>query len=155
EVECEARTDDAVRFRLAVADTGIGIPADKLEHIFDKFTQVDASTTRRYGGTGLGLAISRELVSLMGGSLHVESRLGGGSTFWARITLPLAAEQSPAFLPRVELGGLRALIVDDNAVNRRVLREILAGWKIRTDEAESGAAALVALRAADAAGDPF
>jgi signal transduction histidine kinase/DNA-binding response OmpR family regulator/HPt (histidine-containing phosphotransfer) domain-containing protein len=155
DVETEERGEREVRLRLAVTDTGIGIPQDKLEHIFDKFTQVDASTTRRYGGTGLGLAISRELVSLMGGTLRVESRLGEGSTFWASIRLPLAPEPFAAALPGVELGGLRALIVDDNAVNRRVLREILASWKMRTGEAASGVAALAALRAAIAAGDPY
>jgi signal transduction histidine kinase/CheY-like chemotaxis protein/HPt (histidine-containing phosphotransfer) domain-containing protein len=155
ELECEARTDRDARLRLAVTDTGIGIPADKLEHIFDKFTQVDASTTRRFGGTGLGLAISRELVSLMGGTLRVTSRLGAGSTFWATITVPLAPQPSAETGPRVELGGIRTLVVDDNPVNRRVLREILASWKIRSGEADAGEAALTALRAAAGAGDPY
>ncbi|MGH7264138.1 MAG: response regulator, partial [Candidatus Rokuibacteriota bacterium] len=155
ELECEERTDRDARLRLAVTDTGIGIPPDKLEHIFDKFTQVDASTTRRFGGTGLGLAISRELASLMGGALRVESRLGAGSTFWATIMLPLAPAPAAEAGPRVELGGIRTLIVDDNPVNRRVLREILASWKMRTGEAVSGEAALTALRTAAAARDPY
>ena len=155
EVDCEERTERDAVLRLSVADTGIGIPADKLEHIFDKFTQVDASTTRRYGGTGLGLAISRELVGLMGGTLRVQSRLGEGSIFSATVRVPLGPEGQPAFVPRVELGGLRVLIVDDNEVNRRVLREILTSWKMRTGEAASGEAALAALRAGSAAGDPY
>ncbi|MGH7321208.1 MAG: response regulator [Candidatus Rokuibacteriota bacterium] len=155
EVECEERTDREARLRLAVTDTGIGIPEDKLDHIFDKFTQVDASTTRRYGGTGLGLAISKELVNLMGGTLSATSRLSEGSTFWATVRFPLADEAPPAPLPRVELAGMRALIVDDNAVNRQVLREVLASWKMRTGEADSADAALTALREASLGGDPY
>jgi len=155
EVDCLERAEDDVRLRLAVTDTGIGIPADKLEHIFDKFTQVDASTTRRYGGTGLGLAISRELIALMGGSLHVQSRLGEGSTFWAEVRLPLSADVPAEARPVVTLDGLRALIVDDNAVNRRVLRELLARWGLRTDEVDCGEAALAALRAAAPADDAY
>jgi signal transduction histidine kinase/CheY-like chemotaxis protein/HPt (histidine-containing phosphotransfer) domain-containing protein len=153
EIECLGRTERDVQLRLAVTDTGIGIPADKLQHIFDKFTQVDASTTRRYGGTGLGLAISRELIALMGGTLKVDSRLGEGSTFWGEVALPLAAEAVEGPRPVVALAGLRALIVDDNAVNRRVLRELLARWSLRTDEVESGEDALAALRAAALSGD--
>ncbi len=154
EVECEERTDRDARLRVAVTDTGIGIPEDKLDHIFDKFTQVDASTTRRYGGTGLGLAISKELVSLMGGTLSATSRLGEGSTLWATVRFPLA-DEPPAPLPRVELAGIRALVVDDNAVNRQVLREVLASWKMRTGEADSADAALTALREASLTGDPY
>jgi signal transduction histidine kinase/DNA-binding response OmpR family regulator len=155
DVDVEERSERDAVLRLSIADTGIGIPADKLEHIFDKFTQVDASTTRRYGGTGLGLAISRELVGLMDGTLTVQSRLGEGSTFSATIRLPLGPDTPPAFVPRVELGGLRVLIVDDNEVNRRVLREILTSWRMRTGEADSGETGLTALRAASAAGDPY
>jgi signal transduction histidine kinase/DNA-binding response OmpR family regulator/HPt (histidine-containing phosphotransfer) domain-containing protein len=155
EIECRKRTPDGVELRLGVTDTGIGIPADKLQHIFDKFTQVDASTTRRYGGTGLGLAISRELIGLMGGTLQVESRLGEGSTFSAELRLPLAPDVAGTPRPVVALDGLRALIVDDNAVNRRVLRELLARWRLRTDEVESGEAALAALRAAMVANDAY
>jgi signal transduction histidine kinase/DNA-binding response OmpR family regulator len=155
EVECLSRAADEVALRLAVTDTGIGIPADKLAHIFDKFTQVDASTTRRYGGTGLGLAISRELIGLMGGRLCVQSRLGEGSTFWAEVRLPLTVDVAGEPRPVVTLDGVRALIVDDNAVNRRVLRELLARWGLRTDEVDSGEAALTALRAAVLAGDAF
>jgi signal transduction histidine kinase/CheY-like chemotaxis protein len=155
EIECTQPAKDDVELRLAVTDTGIGIPADKLEHIFDKFTQVDASTTRRYGGTGLGLAISRELIVLMGGTLHVESRLGEGSTFWAQIRLPRASDVAGETKPVVALEGLRVLIVDDNAVNRRVVRELLVRWRMRTDEVDSGEAAVAALRAAVVSNDAF
>ncbi len=156
EVECLERGDGDARIRLAVTDTGIGIPEDKLGHIFERFTQVDASTTRRYGGTGLGLAISREIVALMGGMLDVQSRLGQGSTFSATVRLPVAVEaRETALVPRAGMTGLRVLIVDDNAVNRQVLRELLGSWDMRTDEVASGEAALAELRAASAAGDPY
>src|SRR6185295_17260683 len=99
--------------RFGVSDTGIGIAEDRIEHIFDRFTQVDASSTRRYGGTGLGLAISRELVSLMGGTLRVTSRPGEGSTFTARVRVSIAAAGPRATADALELFGVRALIVDD------------------------------------------
>jgi len=141
--------------RVEVSDTGIGIAEDRIEHIFDKFTQVDASSTRRYGGTGLGLAISRELVNLMGGTLRVTSRLGQGSTFTVRMRLAIAAGTSHALASAPELSGVRVLIVDDNAINRQVLSERLASWRMRAHDVASAAAALTALRAAAAAGDPY
>jgi signal transduction histidine kinase/CheY-like chemotaxis protein len=154
-MEREESADGEVLVRFGVSDTGIGIAEDRLEHIFDKFTQVDASSTRRYGGTGLGLAISRELVTLMGGTLRVASRLGEGSTFTARVRLPIGAASPRATTAALELSGVRGLIVDDNEINRQVLRERLASWRMRADDVASAAAALAALRAAAAAGDPY
>jgi PAS domain S-box-containing protein len=154
-LEREESAEGEVLLRFGVSDTGIGIAEDRLEHIFDKFTQVDASSTRRYGGTGLGLAISRELVILMGGTLRVTSRLGEGSTFTARVRVPIGAASPRATTAALELSGVRGLIVDDNEINRQVLRERLASWRMRADDVASAAAALAALRAAAAAGDPY
>jgi CheY-like chemotaxis protein len=154
-VECDATTGPDALLRFAISDTGIGIPEDRMADIFDRFTQVDASSMRRHGGTGLGLAISRELVTLMGGTLRVTSRPGEGSTFSIDVRLPIAPEgpRLPTLAP--ELSGIRALIVDDNSVNRQVLRERLLSWRMRADDVESAKRALVALRKAVDEGDPY
>ena len=128
-----------VRLYFAVRDTGIGIPVDRIDRLFHAFSQVDASTTRRYGGTGLGLAISERLAELMGGRLWVESQPGLGSTFSFTILsgsapVPLA---SPA---PANLQGRRVLVVDDNGANRLILVEQLRRWGVRAVAAESGAA---------------
>ena len=124
--------DGAERLSLTVADTGMGIPPEKLPTLFDKFTQVDNSATRRFGGTGLGLAISRELATLMGGRISVDSRVGEGSSF--RVELPFArtADASPAAAPQAapaERDGedrpVRVLAAEDNPTNQRVLRAVL------------------------------
>ena len=126
-----------------VQDTGIGIPEEARSRLFQAFSQVDGSTTRRYGGTGLGLAISKRLCELMGGSIGVESQPGRGSTF--HFTLPLESGPycalAPAQLPR-EMHGLRVLCVDDNATNRALVREELTGFGLVVDEAESAVEAL-------------
>jgi len=141
--------------RISVKDTGIGIPAEKVGLLFEKFTQVDSSTTRKYGGTGLGLAISRQLVELMGGTVQVESRLREGSTF--SFVLPLVLDSQPASAPApiVDLAGLRVLIVDDNEVNRRVVHEQISSWGMRNGSYASGGGALQAILAAQASGDPY
>ncbi|MEO5596856.1 MAG: PAS domain S-box protein [Lysobacteraceae bacterium] len=153
-VEAQERSDAQVVLRFEVEDSGIGIAEDRLGHLFEKFTQADTTTTRRFGGTGLGLAICRELVELMGGQIGARSQEGKGSTFWFTLPLPLQKE-APPILPPVELAGTRTLIVDDNAVNRRVLDEQVAAWKMRNGSCSSAAEALVELRAAYAAGDPY
>ena len=154
-VECEAVLEEKAQLRISVEDTGIGIPDDKLGTIFERFTQADASTTRRFGGTGLGLAISKQLTELMGGSMGVESRAGHGSKFW--ITLPLTLDRSPALdaLPKSDLSGVRVLGVDDNPTNLFVLREQLNSWGMRNDMSSSAADALCLLHAARAADDPY
>ena len=122
-VDAEATGAGSYRLELAVRDTGIGIPPDRMDRLFTSFSQVDASTTRRYGGTGLGLAISKRLVELMGGTISVESEQGKGSTF--RITLPVEAAEVPAQIALDEglpqLAGKRILVVDDNATNREIV----------------------------------
>ncbi len=132
------------RVRFAVHDTGIGIPADRMDRLFQSFSQVDASTTRRYGGSGLGLAISKRLVEAMGGVLEVESETGRGSTF--HFTLGAAAVQPPEGAVRVEpapeLAGKRLLVVDDNAANRRILTAWCTAWGLEVRAAESPRKAL-------------
>jgi CheY-like chemotaxis protein len=155
QVALDKRTDDDICLHFAVSDTGIGIPADKQSVIFEAFAQADGSTTRKYGGTGLGLAISKQLVELMGGSIAVSSQPGEGSTF--SFTLPLALDANPhaAPVPVDDLGNLRALIVDDNEVNRRVLHEQVTSWGMRNGSFATGEAALQALREAEAGGEPY
>ena len=129
-----------------VSDSGIGIPGDKQQAIFEPFKQADGSTTRRFGGTGLGLTISSTLVELMGGRIWVESEPLEGSTFHFTVTLGVTdARPEP---PAVNLTDLPVLIVDDNGVNRRVLQDLLLRWKMRPTVVDSGAAALRALIAA-------
>jgi signal transduction histidine kinase/DNA-binding response OmpR family regulator len=140
----------------SVTDSGIGIPEDKLNTIFENFTQVDSSTTRKYGGTGLGLSISRRLTELMGGHIWAESTLGAGSTMHVTVRLPHAASEPPAgdgTGPR--LTGARMLIVDDNETNRLVCRDILARAGASIVEAGDGPAALAAMQKAHTDGIPF
>ena len=156
DVSCDRRDEKTAWIRFRVQDSGIGIPLDKQQHVFERFTQADSSTTRKYGGTGLGLAISKQLVELMEGSMGLESEPGKGSTFW--FVLPLALDLERADEPSIDhtdLRGLRVLIVDDNAVNRRVLKELLTRWGMNGEQVASGPQALGAMRAAAASGNPF
>jgi len=149
-------TDTQVTVRFEVVDSGIGIPPDKRDRLFQWFSQVDASITRRYGGTGLGLSISEQLTNLMGGRIGVESEEGKGSTFWFTAVLekqPQAAREE--IVVAEHLRGEHVLVVDDHATNRMVLRELLQSWDCRPDEATGGEAALARLRQALADEDPF
>jgi CheY-like chemotaxis protein len=154
-VECEKAYDEKAQIRITVRDSGIGIPADRVPTLFMKFSQVDGSTTRKFGGTGLGLAISRQLVELMGGTIGVNSRPGEGSTFW--FTLPLTVDVAPYAepMPMGDLTGLRVLIVDDNDVNRRVLHDQVSAWGFRSDCFDCGQVALQAARNAQDFDDPY
>jgi signal transduction histidine kinase/DNA-binding response OmpR family regulator len=138
-IEVSAEGSD-VLFR--IEDTGIGIPQEKIAAVFEKFSQVDNSSTRRHEGTGLGLAIASRLVELMGGSMGVESELGKGSTFWFRF--PLEAQEALGVVqrPGSELDGARVLIVDDNSINRRILAEMTRQWGFDSCAVESGHLAL-------------
>jgi two-component system sensor histidine kinase/response regulator len=140
-----------------VSDTGIGIPADKLDKVFEAFEQADSSTTRHYGGTGLGLAIVKRLVELMHGRVWIESDLGQGSKFHFSVRLPLCEEPSrqDETPRRAAIRGTRCLIVDDNATNRRILDDILQSWDMLPTCADSGASGIAALRAGVEAGQRF
>ncbi|MCP4592820.1 MAG: response regulator, partial [bacterium] len=149
-VEQESRTNDHVTLLFSVRDTGIGIPADHLDSVFDRFTQADGATTRRYGGTGLGLTISKQVVDLMSGAIWVESELNRGSTFRFRVSLgwiePRQGTESTLETAETDaedlLGRKRILIVDDNTTNRRLLERILTVWGCQTQTAADGATAL-------------
>src|SRR6202171_1925175 len=154
-VECEEGTDEQARLRFSVADTGIGIPANKLGHIFERFSQADASTTRKYGGTGLGLSISKQLVELMGGKMGVESKVGEGSRFWFSLPLPVDLTPPDTAPIDMDMTGVRVLSVDDNPTNLFVLREQLSSWGLRNDSSSSAEDGLNLLRAAQSAGDPY
>lgn len=150
EVILEARlvseSESGARLRLQVRDTGIGIPSDRQAAIFESFTQVDGSTTRKYGGTGLGLTICRQLVGLMGGDMGLQSEQGVGSVFWFELHFEKQAEQERLVRVPKTLTGLRVLAVDDNAVNRRILHEQLSGWGCASVEVESGYEGLALLK---------
>jgi PAS domain S-box-containing protein len=156
-VTVTASTPEGVTLALAVRDTGIGISADKQQRIFEPFTQVDGSTTRKYGGTGLGLTIATRLTAMMGGRLTVESEEGQGSTFTFMARLGLQAGAPAGWKPAepLDVAGLRVLVVDDNATNRRILETVLHRWRMCPVGVESGAAALARIREASAAGQPF
>ncbi len=151
------REDATVRLQFTIADTGIGIPSDKLEHIFSAFEQVDSSTTRQYGGTGLGLAISSRFVAIMGGKLQVKSEISKGSTFWFTLTLPWEPQLSQEnFTSSSEiLHNLHVLVLDDNKTNRRIFHEQLLHWHMRPIECSHVDDALEALREAHKNGDAF
>jgi signal transduction histidine kinase/DNA-binding response OmpR family regulator/HAMP domain-containing protein len=128
----KAKPGATTMLTLSVRDTGIGIPADRMDRLFKSFSQVDASTTRRYGGTGLGLAITKRLIELMGGDIRVESEAGAGTTFTCSIPAEIAALPGQADRLELdeELGRRRVLVVDDNQTSRMILSEKLQSWKL-------------------------
>jgi signal transduction histidine kinase/DNA-binding response OmpR family regulator/HPt (histidine-containing phosphotransfer) domain-containing protein len=156
-VHTERLEAERVVLRFAVHDTGVGIPAEKLQRIFEPFSQADHSITRRYGGTGLGLSISSQLIAMMGGTLAVESELGRGSTFHFSAMFGLRQHQRTAHaLPGAEtLENLPVLVVDDNATSRYILDVMLTNWRMRPRLVESGKAALEELERAHRHGKPF
>ncbi len=142
------RPDGQTELQLSVRDTGIGIPEEGMARLFQSFSQVDASTTRRFGGTGLGLVISKRLTELMGGRMWVESKVGEGSTFFFTVIVePVGSRPRPWLAPtQAQLTGRSLLVVDDNATNRRILTELAKGWGMEVQAAVSGAEALALLR---------
>jgi signal transduction histidine kinase/CheY-like chemotaxis protein/HPt (histidine-containing phosphotransfer) domain-containing protein len=144
--------DATGQLRFEVTDTGIGIADEAQTHIFNSFSQADSFTTRKYGGTGLGLAICKQLLTLMEGEIGVHSVPGAGSTFWFEVRMPPVEDVANGddaactlTLPRMNLAGVRALVVDDNANNREILQQHLTSWGVDVTAADSGEAALALL----------
>ena len=148
--------DGRLKIKISVQDTGIGIPKDKQQVIFDKFSQADSSTTRQFGGTGLGLAICRELSQMMDGEIGVDSDVGEGSTFWFTIALEKdSSEKKREIIPADNLDSLRVLIVDDVDVNCVLLEERLSGFGMRPDICNDSIEALKKMSEAVKQGDPY
>jgi len=156
QIESEEGPDRILRF--AISDTGIGIPEEKHQSIFDPFSQADTSTTRKYGGTGLGLTISARLVAMMGGRIWVESEPGRGSQFYFTLRLGVAdtAEINVGTVaPHKLLRGVKVLVVDDNRTDKRILEGMLAHWEMKPTLVEGGEEALAELSVAREAGEPY
>jgi len=149
------RVDQTATLKITVEDTGIGIPESRFDRLFHAFSQVDASTTRKYGGTGLGLVICKKLCELMGGQIAFQSQVGQGSSFWFSVPFQVA-ELNPAHSPKSdELRGLRLLIIDECEVSRTIAKDQLAGWGLDVQAVASGREALQRLREAAAAQRPY
>jgi two-component system sensor histidine kinase/response regulator len=155
-VTLEASSRERAEVRFEVSDTGIGVDVAIVPRLFQSFVQADGSASRRHGGTGLGLAISKRLVTLMGGEIGLSPRSGRGSTFHFTVPFIRQPSQEPARArPKARLAGRRVLVVDDNATNRRILREQLGQWGMRVAVADGGTKALQVLRQAATAGTVF
>ncbi|MBN1911464.1 MAG: phosphate ABC transporter substrate-binding protein PstS family protein [Pirellulales bacterium] len=145
-----------VHLRFTVRDTGIGIPADKQSGLFQQFTQVDASTTRKFGGTGLGLAISKQLAEMMGGRIGVASEEGHGAEFWFTVRLEIQLEETcPEATHSEDLSGIRVLVVDDNTASREAMNAHLSVWGMHVTEAEDATVAFKAMCTAWEDNKPF
>ncbi len=151
----ERASSSTSKVRIEITDTGCGIPADKLEHIFDKFSQIDSSSTRSEEGTGLGLAISKGLVDVMGGSIGASSTLGQGSQFWVELSLTVADGNPVVEAAPIYAKGKRVLSIDDNETNRFIVRELLTVWGMEEASASSAREGLQLLRNAAKQGRPF
>ncbi|MCP4688656.1 MAG: response regulator, partial [Desulfobacterales bacterium] len=149
------RDEERGEFLFKITDTGVGIPEDRLQGIFDQFSQGDESTTRRFGGTGLGLTICKQLVEMMGGEIGVESEVGKGSTFHFRLTFPLADDHVSDEKIKTELSDVSILVVDDNELTRMIALEHLESWSIPCEGADSAEKALDRLRQAAQESHPF
>lgn len=154
-VECTGLTSTSASMRFIVEDTGIGTPEDKLAQIFGRYAQAGPDVAREYGGTGLGLAISKHLVELMGGTIGVQSREGIGSRFYFTLFMDLDQEAPAMTAPKANLAGVRVLIVDSSAVNRRVFYEQVTSWSMDADAVASSPDALKYLRNAVREGRPY
>ena len=157
-VKSDVPEGEELLLRFAVADTGIGIPREKQESIFEPFTQADASTTRKFGGTGLGLTISSRLVGMMGGKIWLESEVGLGSEFHFTARLGVAHEKTSTtegITPTENLGGVKVLVVDDNRTNRKILEGMLRRWEMKVTSVEGGEEALKELSLARGARKPY
>ncbi len=155
-VETERSDPESVLIHFAVRDTGVGIPPDKVQAIFEPFIQADGSMSRRFGGTGLGLSISMRFVELMGGRIWAESQLGKGSTFHFIVPFSLAHRDLAIHLQTPpELAGLPVLVVDDNQTNRHILSQMLQNWSMAPQTADGGRAALAAMTFALSTHHPY
>lgn len=151
-----AQADDGkAKITVSVQDTGIGIERAKIGAVFQQFTQADGSTTRVYGGTGLGLTISKRIVELMDGDISVASIFGEGSTFTFTMSLPIDDNAAQTSVNSTALSGLKVLIVDDVQINRDILTQRFRSWQMRSESVADGVDALVALKSAHSANDPF
>ncbi|MBI5744717.1 MAG: response regulator [Elusimicrobia bacterium] len=157
-VRKQAESGDCLQLLVSVKDTGIGIPGEKLASVFEKFTQADSSTTRKYGGTGLGLPISKMLIELMGGKIWLESEPGVGTIFYFTVKVCPQKDRREVYLPKIdvaELKGKRFLVVDDNLVNRIITREVAQSWGASCEGVSGGEAGLAKLLEEQTRGVPF